>query len=545
MSDMRKLLESMNKFAGQEVGQKPGDQVRGTEKATKKKSSEHPFAGRLVGASESKSLLVDLEKQIVEGAEERTLAEQFAKFKEAEEYCDACDSVISKKPHVCPGTENVEEGDTTELAGNNGWYVLDIRHRKIIANDVSRERAIQIAKNTPGTSVWLTRNGYFTNASGSVSYPSRGWIDVSEGVAEGLPRASHYDENPRPIQDDMAVEVWGYAYNNRDQRVMWRKEFSSEQAAQRWADSKNATVMGMKPARQAMEEVSNPTDTVTMDVPLMIRMFEYAREDAKTDMDLHNIADRMIELSKEGRTLTMNDYETICPATQPTESRYSDIELAVMEGGHELVKENSEEQFGYKNLKHTVARARQRFPLAKTDVEALILYVQDKEANDVDALDRVNDREDAQIAQLDQEEDSIEQKLVNLAAQIKGLESLLTARKVKEEVAPAVATAGGVAGANQPKQTPTGQPVDPAAAALQKQNQAKLQQNLANLKTAGVQIDPAKAAQTLQKTDTGAPMNAMDKDTIAQMAPAIGNVMANPSTATQLNTLIKKAGGGA
>lgn len=471
MSDMRKLLESMNKFAGQEVGQKPGDQVRGTEKATKKKSGEHPFAGRLVGASESKSLLADLEKQIVEGAEERTLAEQFAKFKEAEEYCDACDSVITKKPHVCPGTK---------------------------------------------------------------------------GVAESLPRASHYDENPRPIRDDMAVEAWGYAYNNRDQRVMWRKEFSSEQVARRWADSKNATVMGIKPARQAMEEESNPTDTVTMDVPLMIRMFEYAREDAKTDMDLHNIADRMIALSNEGRTLTMDDYETICPAqNQPAmESHYSDLELAVMEGGHELVKENGEEQFGYKNLKHTVARARQRFPMAKTDVEALILYVQDKEENDVEVLAQVNDREDAQIAQLDKEEDSIEQKLVNLSAQIKGLESLLTARKVKEEVAPAVATAGGVAGANQPKQTPPGQPVDPAAAALQKQNQAKLQQNLANLKTAGVQIDPAKAAQTLQKTDTGAPMNAMDKDTIAQMAPAIGNVMANPSTATQLNTLIKKAGGG-
>jgi hypothetical protein len=33
--------------------QKPGDQVRGTEKATKKANGEHPFKGRLVGASES------------------------------------------------------------------------------------------------------------------------------------------------------------------------------------------------------------------------------------------------------------------------------------------------------------------------------------------------------------------------------------------------------------------------------------------------------------------------------------------------------------
>jgi hypothetical protein len=31
----------------------------------------------------------------------------------------------------------------------------------------------------------------------------------------------------------------------------------------------------------------NPKDTITVDVPLFIRLLEYAREDAKTDMDLH------------------------------------------------------------------------------------------------------------------------------------------------------------------------------------------------------------------------------------------------------------------
>lgn len=52
MSDMRKLLESIDKFSG-EPKQKPGDQVRGHEKATSSKSKKHPFAGRLVGANES------------------------------------------------------------------------------------------------------------------------------------------------------------------------------------------------------------------------------------------------------------------------------------------------------------------------------------------------------------------------------------------------------------------------------------------------------------------------------------------------------------
>ena len=36
------------------------------------------------------------------------------------------------------------------------------------------------------------------------------------------------------------------------------------------------------------EAQSNPTDIISVDVPLFIRLLEYAREDAKTDMDLHH-----------------------------------------------------------------------------------------------------------------------------------------------------------------------------------------------------------------------------------------------------------------
>lgn len=49
------MLAKENKisFAGELVGQKPGDQVRGTEKA-KSSRTQHPFHGRLVGTSENK-----------------------------------------------------------------------------------------------------------------------------------------------------------------------------------------------------------------------------------------------------------------------------------------------------------------------------------------------------------------------------------------------------------------------------------------------------------------------------------------------------------
>lgn len=62
----------------------------------------------------------------------------------------------------------------------------------------------------------------------------------------------------------------------------------------------------------AVKEGTDGIDTVSVDVPLLIRLLEYAREDAQTDMDLHHVADRMIELSQEDRTLTMDDYQTIC-----------------------------------------------------------------------------------------------------------------------------------------------------------------------------------------------------------------------------------------
>jgi len=55
----------------------------------------------------------------------------------------------------------------------------------------------------------------------------------------------------------------------------------------------------------------NPKDTITVDVPLFIRLLEYAKEDAKTDMDLHDAAERAISLSAEGECLGMESYDSI------------------------------------------------------------------------------------------------------------------------------------------------------------------------------------------------------------------------------------------
>lgn len=57
--------------------------------------------------------------------------------------------------------------------------------------------------------------------------------------------------------------------------------------------------------------MNNPIDKVTLDIPLFIRLLEYAKEDAKTDMDLHKVTENITQLSKEGNIITMNDYDKI------------------------------------------------------------------------------------------------------------------------------------------------------------------------------------------------------------------------------------------
>lgn len=57
-------------------------------------------------------------------------------------------------------------------------------------------------------------------------------------------------------------------------------------------------------------DTGDAVDTVTLDVPLLLRMLEYAKEDAKTDMDLHDVTERMIAMAKSG-TLSMQHYNDI------------------------------------------------------------------------------------------------------------------------------------------------------------------------------------------------------------------------------------------
>ena len=73
-----------------------------------------------------------------------------------------------------------------------------------------------------------------------------------------------------------------------------------------------------------------------------------------------------------------------------------------------------------------LTKARIAHPVAKSDVEALALYINDKEERDVGHLDQVNDREDDMI-------DHLEKLEMDLQAQISNLQHKFDSEKVKEE----------------------------------------------------------------------------------------------------------------
>jgi|694.fasta_scaffold00062_64 hypothetical protein len=60
------------------------------------------------------------------------------------------------------------------------------------------------------------------------------------------------------------------------------------------------------------QNTNHPTeqeDKVTMDIPLFIRLLEWAKEDSETDMDLHEVAERITK--RQSECLTMDDYDSI------------------------------------------------------------------------------------------------------------------------------------------------------------------------------------------------------------------------------------------
>lgn len=59
-------------------------------------------------------------------------------------------------------------------------------------------------------------------------------------------------------------------------------------------------------------ESNGSTDCINMDIPLFIRLMEFAREDANSDLDLHFVAENALRIHKSGtEVLGMKNYKEL------------------------------------------------------------------------------------------------------------------------------------------------------------------------------------------------------------------------------------------
>jgi len=98
---------------------------------------------------------------------------------------------------------------------------------------------------------------------------------------------------------------------------------------QKVAHSKTNQFINWKNSR--LNEMTDKKDTVTLDIPLLIRVLELAREDIRTDMDLHRVVEKLINIRKKGM-LTMKDYNYISKIHEEIMPQISENHIAIAMG---------------------------------------------------------------------------------------------------------------------------------------------------------------------------------------------------------------------
>ena len=86
------------------------------------------------------------------------------------------------------------------------------------------------------------------------------------------------------------------------------RQAKADKAKELQANTDNMQKKGIKPKN--MKEEADVKDTVCMDIPLLIRVLEFIREDVKTDVELHNTVERLIDM-RHDVPLTMEHYDSI------------------------------------------------------------------------------------------------------------------------------------------------------------------------------------------------------------------------------------------
>lgn len=129
-------------------------------------------------------------------------------------------------------------------------------------------------------------------------------VNETSGMGE---RGDDWNEDTQPVVKVKAKHTHEVFHNKTGQVT---GKYTSLSRAHRAADKKDNEYGGYAHSVRPVKEEVDEADTVTMDIPLLIRVLEFAREDAKTDMDLHKVVENLINMRGEG-TMSMDMYEKI------------------------------------------------------------------------------------------------------------------------------------------------------------------------------------------------------------------------------------------
>jgi hypothetical protein len=219
-----------------------------------------------------------------------------------------------------------------------GVYIGD---KDLAGNPVPKPNEKDMAETKVSKYADMGANEYTTHflkniTTGKIVSPHRGKADAEDALvaANRGDKVGHKFKIVRARKQGVAEAKQGL-YANVQAKRRRIKQGSGERmrkpgtkgapTAQAWRDAaktakKESVEENMKSVKEAAlpeelfktkSEINNPTDSVKMDIPLLIRIMEYAREDAKTDLELHDVAERLISLGKAGNTLSMRDYDKI------------------------------------------------------------------------------------------------------------------------------------------------------------------------------------------------------------------------------------------
>ena len=316
------MLEKKRKDCMNMVKENPNDAQSHKAKISEISSQIEGLMDKLEKVSKSKKQILENEKEPKQKTLEDVLSDIKADIKIEKE--DDKEIIIKYKssqklPEYIIDDLNINKFDWKEetIADNQYYYIITKKAKSIKENDQSSGGTLTIEKKEDGKYHWM-----FTFKSGKTTKSFEGFASKADAQKDFAYRSKYIKESlPK---DGSTIEVGDtsvkieYTGKNKDFiGYSWKdangKDNYEETKASDHKDIESLinTIKGEIRHKKSIKKAVNSIDKVTMDVPLFIRALEYAKEDAKTDMDLHNVAEKAIALSSEGKTLTMSDYGAI------------------------------------------------------------------------------------------------------------------------------------------------------------------------------------------------------------------------------------------